>query len=289
VQVSAHLITCVSCASEFEALTAEQEIYGRYDRAWNISPAMWNAIAARAETGNSPADSASGPRLRDRIVGLFAVPSLGWSFAGALTILLMVLAFGAYLRTHQPAATPNLVVKVNKDEANRPSPKPSSEEERAIHADNPAPPETNHDRVKGLAKAPRKSKSGPAANAGANQSDVLFADVAYSDAEEQETQKHLEQAQNLLRSVRNIEISEDDTEIDVSYEKTLSRQLLNENVVLRRDAEMSGKFPVKILLSSLEPFLLDIANLPDKASAEDLRAITERVQKTEIVAALYSY
>jgi hypothetical protein len=75
----------------------------------------------------------------------------------------------------------------------------------------------------------------------------------------------------------------------VSYEKALSRQLLNENVVLRRDAEMSGQFPVKALLSSLEPFLLDIANLPDKTSPDDLRVIKERVQKTEIVAALHSY
>jgi hypothetical protein len=117
----------------------------------------------------------------------------------------------------------------------------------------------------------------------------LFSDVAYSAVEEQETQRHLEQAQNLLRSVRNIELDDDDAEIDVSYEKSLSRQLLNENVVLRRDAEMSGKFPVKILLSSLEPFLLDIANLPDKTSAADLREIKDRVQKTEIVAALHSY
>ena len=52
---------------------------------------------------------------------------------------------------------------------------------------------------------------------------------------------------------------------------------------------MSGKFPVKTLLSSLEPFLIDIANLPDRTSADDLRVIKERVQKTEIVAALYTF
>ena len=122
-----------------------------------------------------------------------------------------------------------------------------------------------------------------------DQSDVLFSDVAYSAVEEQDTQRHIEQAQNLLRSVRNIQVSEDDEEIDVSYEKALSRRLLNENVVLRRDAEMSGKFPVKTLLSSLEPFLIDIANLPDKTSPDDLRVIKERVQKTEIVAALHTF
>jgi hypothetical protein len=148
---------------------------------------------------------------------------------------------------------------------------------------------SHHVAVKTPVKVGPKSRSSLSANASANQSDVLFPDAASSSVEEQDTQNHIEQAQNLLRSIRNIEFTEDDAEIDVSYEKALSRQLLNENVVLRRDAEMSGKFPVKALLSSLEPFLLDIANLPDKTSPDDLRVIKERVQKTEIVAALHSY
>jgi hypothetical protein len=35
--------------------------------------------------------------------------------------------------------------------------------------------------------------------------------------------------------------------------------------------------------------LIDIANLPDHARPEDVRAIKERVNKTEIVAALIDY
>mgnify|MGYP003693563623 CR=1 FL=1 len=68
-----------------------------------------------------------------------------------------------------------------------------------------------------------------------------------------------------------------------------SRRLLNENVVLRRDAEDAGKFPTKSVLGSLEPFLIDIANLPDNAPASDVRQIKDRVQRTEIVAELRSY
>src|SRR6266480_257434 len=44
-QVSAHLITCAACAHEFETLTAEREVYARYDREVAVSPALWNAIA----------------------------------------------------------------------------------------------------------------------------------------------------------------------------------------------------------------------------------------------------
>jgi hypothetical protein len=107
--------------------------------------------------------------------------------------------------------------------------------------------------------------------------------------DERDTAKHIEQTQNLLRSIRNFPVSDGEEEIDVSYDKALSRRLLNENVVLRRDAEMKAKFPTKTLLADLEPFLIDIANLPDRARPEDVRVIKERVQKTEIVAALLDY
>lgn len=118
---------------------------------------------------------------------------------------------------------------------------------------------------------------------------VLSTDPGYLDIDEQDTAKHIEQTENLLRSIRNFTISDTDDEIDVSYDKALSRRLLIENVVLRREAEMKAKFPTKTLLADLEPFLIDIANLPDQAKPEDVRAIKERVQKTEIVAALLDY
>jgi hypothetical protein len=109
------------------------------------------------------------------------------------------------------------------------------------------------------------------------------------DIDELETAKHIEQTENLLRSIRNVAVTDSDEEIDVTYDKALSRRLLIENVVLRRDAEMKAKFPTKTLLADLEPFLIDIANLPDHAKPEEVRAIKERVQKAEIVAALLEY
>ena len=118
---------------------------------------------------------------------------------------------------------------------------------------------------------------------------VLSSDLAYMDIDDQDTVNHIEQTQNLLRSIRNVPVSDTDEEIDVTYDKALSRRLLNENVVLRRDAEMKAKFPTKTLLADIEPLLLDIANLPDRARPEEVREIKERVQKTEIVAALMEY
>lgn len=281
--VSAHLVTCVACASEFESLTAEQEIYSRYDRDLTISPALWNEIAAR--TVNTAAAVKTETKTRSWREW-FAVPSLGWSFAGAMAILIAAIALAVIYfqapkqkleqaRQGREVKTPPPTVPEIKPENKPETPKPA--DQLAVSK----PHKSGHRPSTSLAAAPVDK------TATTDQSDVLFSEVAYSPEEERETQVHIENAQNLLRSVRNIEISED-ADIDVTYEKTLSRRLLSENVILRREAEMSGKFPTKTLLSDLEPFLIDIANLPDKPAPDDLRVLKQRVQKTEIVAALQS-
>src|SRR6185312_4469529 len=67
----------------------------------------------------------------------------------------------------------------------------------------------------------------------ADQSDVWSSDLAYLDMDDRDTARHIEQSQNLLRSIKNVAIAEGDDEIDVTYDKALSRRLLNENIVLR--------------------------------------------------------
>ena len=101
-----------------------------------------------------------------------------------------------------------------------------------------------------------------------------------------ETARHIERAQLFLRSFKN---TGDAKDFDADYERQRSRSLLYQNAVLRRDAEAKGNMPVQELLSSVEPFLLDIANLPDKPATDDLRPIKERMQKKEILAALQIY
>ena len=122
-------------------------------------------------------------------------------------------------------------------------------------------------------------------------SDVIAIAVApYSgtlnDLLNNETIKHLEKAQVLLRSFRNTTASSDQGTFDIAFEKKQSRQLLNQNILLRRSAEAKGNLPTEELLGSLEPFLLDIANLPDKPAQEDIYSIKERMKKREIVASL---
>lgn len=282
-RVRTHLVTCSSCENEFEALTAESELYARYDRELQISPAAWNGISARIEAEASVVESRERRDIRGWFAGLFVGPRFGFAFSGALAVLLAMVAVGyLYLRT-QPeqkllvAGASN--VRPGSSPINNLPPEIGTPGSQPDAFEGTPPPE----RVvvaKGLGpKRPRAIPDDPG---------VLFTDAAYTDIADRDTASHLDQAQKLLVSFRSLP-SDDDQDVDVSYEKSESRRLLNENVVMRRDAEAAGKFPTKSVLGSLEPFLIDIANLPDKAPASDVRQIKDRVQRTEIVAELRSY
>src|SRR6185503_7267354 len=79
-QVDAHLIACVECSESFAALTAEQELFARYDREIEVPPFLWTRIAAHTVSERSA------PKRR------WFVPS----FAGAIAVLLIAIAIGAF-------------------------------------------------------------------------------------------------------------------------------------------------------------------------------------------------
>lgn len=278
-QISAHLITCPECSACFSTLTAEQELFSRYDRELEVPPFLWTRIAQYTVAENK----STRPGWREQLASVVFTGS----FAAGLAIVLFALVclYGlnnvnwAEVAKGPKQAVPKKPTTPNEQDKNK----------TPIKDQRPKPATTpDHQKREQFAFAPRvRRKVTPRTTL--NQSDVLSSDLGYLDIYERDTAKHIEQTQNLLRSIRNVSVSEGDEEIDVTYDKALSRRLLNENVVLRRDAEMKAKFPTKSLLADVEPILIDIANLPDHARPEDVRVIKERVQKTEIVAALIDY
>ena len=100
--------------------------------------------------------------------------------------------------------------------------------------------------------------------------------------------KHFERAQMLLRAFRNAPVT-DKAAFDLTYEKKRARHLLYASIVMRREAESRGDWPMEEVLSNLEPLLLDIANLPNRPTMDDVTPIKERMQKQEIVAKLQLY
>ena len=57
-------------------------------------------------------------------------------------------------------------------------------------------------------------------------------------------------------------------------------------MMLRREADAAGDVQTATLLESLEPILIDIANLPNKPADDDIRVINQRVERKNIVALL---
>lgn len=100
------------------------------------------------------------------------------------------------------------------------------------------------------------------------------------------TAMHFEKAETLLRAFRNVQLEEPGAAAEVRYERTRAKQLVYQNMMLRREADASGDIQVASLLDSLEPILLDIANLPDKPDNDKVRVIRERVSRKNIVALL---
>jgi hypothetical protein len=225
-------------------LSAEEELFARYDRELEVSPAVWEGI-------------------EKRIVPV-AASSNGWWMKIASVVILAIGLGSVFLFERKETQT-------------EPEQKLARFDLPKAREETPITPITRITRIK-KPITPKRDNPG-----------VVSSELAYLDPDDQDTVNHLEQTQNLLRSIRNATASEGEDEIDVSYDKALSQRLLNENVVLRRDAEMRAKFPTKTLLADLEPLLIDIANLPDHARPEEVRAIKERVDKTEIVAALIEY
>ena len=229
---------------------AEQELFARYDRDLPVSAELWSGISERIEP--------------------VAESSFGWWMKVAAVILVSI-GLGSVFLLGRAKDDSIAALRL-------PQPPAAVIQARAVGGE----PRVKIKRIK-------KPIFADKAVVVTDNPGVISADLGTFDLDERETAKHIEQTENLLRSIRNFPITDTDEEIDVTYDKALSRRLLIENVVLRRDAEMKAKFPTKTLLSDLEPLLLDISNLPDHAKPEEVRAIKERVQKTEIVAALLDY
>ncbi|HEX5889011.1 MAG TPA: zf-HC2 domain-containing protein [Pyrinomonadaceae bacterium] len=100
------------------------------------------------------------------------------------------------------------------------------------------------------------------------------------------TALHFERAETLLRAFRNVRLNEPSAAAEVRYERSRAKQLIYQNMMLRREADTSGDVQIASLLDSLEPILLDIANLPDEPDNDTVRVIRERVERKNIVALL---
>ena len=218
-QIQTHLATCSMCANEFEVLTAENDMYAHYDREVEVSPALWNGVAARIALEDRQTESKSKPGLGEWIAGWFAIPSFRFAMPTMALVLIALLVGLAYWRTRSVA--PAHGERVAQAENPKPIASTGSESGTDQQKNKPAPAAESNGRNEGRNPIivatnyhpPRATTSTRATD----QSDVLpDTENNGGTMEERDTVSHLEQAQNLLLSFRNIKYSDTDEEVDVA-------------------------------------------------------------------------
>ena len=94
---------------------------------------------------------------------------------------------------------------------------------------------------------------------------------------------HFEKSETLLVAFRNVRLNEPGSAKEVDHERQRAKQLVLQNMMLRREADAAGDVQTSSLLESLEPILIDIANLPDRPDDNAVRVIRQRVERKNIV------
>src|SRR3954462_11182641 len=109
-QMSAHLSSCADCSAALAALSFEQEVYARYDRGVEVTPALWARVSAEIAREPLPENRIEDRPFLSRVrAGLAAAlstlnarPALASSFA----LLLLGVTTGslwlAYVRRDAP-------------------------------------------------------------------------------------------------------------------------------------------------------------------------------------------
>jgi len=263
-QVESHLVTCVQCAE------ARADFLSLRSQIANFEPSLAPAVQNRALA-----------KILSKGGGERTAPALGvrwgWNWglgaAALASIAIVALVFG-FISSKRPEQ-----VAVNKPApASSPTPAPTVEPQKPENTQKEKQSETPRRPQPVRKPLVREPKPG-------EQFAAVPQPVRPADAQTM-TALHFEKAETLLRAFRNVRLDDPGSATEVSYERDRARQLVYQNMMLRREADAAGDIQVSSLLENLEPILLDIANLPDKPDDDAVRVIRERVERKNIVALL---
>ncbi len=302
--VERHLLACVECQRariDFLNLRSQMAAYEMTLSPAEQRQALANVLAKQGATiaRHRPDDRRAGVVSGRRLTWGF---NPGWWIAG-LILVGSLLALAVYYNSQRVGGPPPQQAAVKRPETVSPAPtvekpkSPNPAESQAV-ADN---------QQQNIATLKRPKITGPtrpvsrkhAAETLAQQNEASVIDlgpqgdsrtsgsppIRSADAETM-TAVHFEKSELLLRAFRNVRLSNDGVAAEIDYERQRAQQLIYQNIMLRREADTAGDVQVATLLESLEPILLDIANLSQHPKDEDVRAIQQRVERKNIVALL---
>lgn len=215
-----------------------------------------------------------------------AVRGWQWNFGkqslafATLLIVAAIIGFVAYQKSNQREQKEMAVVQTP-----APSPAPAATVEPVKSPEVKESPEPsrnkgNEDKSQRPIKRPLAREPKPGEQFAAIPERVRSADA------ETMTAIHFESSERLLLAFKNVRLDDPSAAEEVSYERQRAKQLVYQNMLLKREADAAGDVEVSSLLENLEPILIDIANLPDQPEENTVRAIRERVERKNIVGLL---
>ena len=170
----------------------------------------------------------------------------------------------------KPTPAPSGSAEQSKQQQPQATPEPAREQQ-------PAPNKGNEETPK--RQAPKKIVREPKPG---EQFAAVPAPIRPADAQTL-TAMHFEKSETLLLAFRNVRLDEPGSAKEVGHERKRAQQLVLQNMMLRREADAAGDVQISSMLESLEPILIDIANLPDRPDESAVRTIRQRVERKNIV------
>ena len=266
-EVERHLLDCNECEQlRADFLNLRSQIAGFES---SLQPAVQNRALKKILT----------PEHRVPSRGLrwsFGTPAVAFAAVLLVAVMIGLVVYQSSDKKHsevtavvQPSATPEPVATPEPKQSPEATPEPAPQ----------TPSKGNGDSV------PRKApvKKQPAREPKPGEQFAAIPGPMRSADTETMTALHFEKSETLLRAFRNVRMNERGSLAEVRYEKKRAQQLVYQNMMLRREADASGDVQISSLLESLEPILLDIANLPERPNEDTVRTIRERVERKNIV------
>ena len=294
-RLDAHLSACVSCNAAYQELVSEQQfLVNNYQPGVSVSANAWSNVWSGYRRAVLPASATFLGRLSN-----FGFPGLrfaGLQPAFAIAAIIIVLVGGAYFLS-RVGSIPNKGIDVaSKENLNiattgdaTPVSAPGSGREN----------EQQQQGAQGTQAADTEASSGskhtrqvrvPSAGRRLSEPTDLVVTAKPFDSDNSPVNvraiRHIENVQLVLRSFRNQSAGAGDEELDVSYANQLSKRLLHANKELQREMKDKGDLRSETVLSSVAPFLSEIAALPDRVSRAEAQRIEQHLQREGVVAAL---
>ena len=276
-EVERHLVMCAQCAEARADFLSLRSQIASFEP--SLTPVVQNRALAKILS----------PGGRERQPATFGL-AWGWAAIGFASIL--IVAVSIFLISSKG---PQQVAVNNAAPVSSPTPAPTTTPADSPRHQQPQQPQQPPRKAplvrepkpgEQFAAIPKQGRPAEPSRATAESSRSAEAQpVRPADAQTM-TALHFEKAETLLRAFRNVRLDEPDSADEVSYERQRARQLVYQNMMLRREADAAGDVQISSVLESLEPILLDIANLPDKPDDAAVRVIRERVERKNIVGLL---